>query len=558
MDTFDEHAPICSINSPTSLKAIESLGLEPFELQVKPLSNFRKNGEPESFAEQRFLFFEKRRQADLQAVRAAREKLMEEAKKKVTSRELVVKSTDLEEKQAKQEKIKGGYYRSMRQMLELHVQRHLQYQKANLKIELAAQRDAARKEAEAKQMKEKLEAKRIANELRRAKQTEQEEIDRQKISEAYQQKIEDAIKQKEAQDKAAKDATKAYMAQLEAAEQRRAQLEQIRVNQANEINEKRLRKDREEHERLRKLEARRLQQKQQSDEKKRRMEERARQVAADLARQLEEKREQAAQRDAEAQAVRAAFDAALSEKRQQQREQARQDEAARRVAIQKANDFLEQKRQDFLAKRDAAQAKYKEYEESVLAQQKEAKRQATENEKIKRQLAIENANKHLENKINMALKQRELQEERARKSLTLKEAQARQQERLQIIPSTLITHPNHPHNSTHTQALENELLMTERRDLAERINKQKAYQRRVADQQLHAAAVQAEAVKSERQRILTQTLAFKNDMLAQRQELMHKLETVLKTIRPDLVHEGTVEELSARLLPGEVNRGLRG
>jgi len=76
LENFDEHAPVCNINSPRSLEAIEACGLDPSQLLAKPLEHFSKKYGPELAANRAFKY-EKRRQECLADARSYRNALIQ-------------------------------------------------------------------------------------------------------------------------------------------------------------------------------------------------------------------------------------------------------------------------------------------------------------------------------------------------------------------------------------------------------------------------------------------------------------------------------------------------
>lgn len=298
LENFAEDRETCTINSPRSLQAIASLGLEPDDLLKKNLSTLRKHGEPDEYADHRFKFFESRRQEDLRNALQARERLIAEDQAQPKSRGLDsgnddaanALTTDLLEKQRKLERIQQGYYKNMRQMLEHGVARHLSYQKATQKLEEAAERDAKRKAEEARLLKEKAENKRKANEARRARQEQLEEEARRQALITYHENIEKATRAKAEADKAAKEAQKDFIESVKKTEAKKQELENIRRMQTEQIQERVRRKEAREVERQRKLERQRQIKKMRDDEKKRALRMRIAQQQSDLKRIEEEKK----------------------------------------------------------------------------------------------------------------------------------------------------------------------------------------------------------------------------------------------------------------------------
>ena len=81
--------------------------------------------------------------------------------------------------------------------------------------------------------------------------------------------------------------------------------------------------------------------------------------------------------------------------------------------------------------------------------------------------------------------------------------------------------------------LQDDLIMDGRKDLAKRHSRQQAYRRQVAYQKIQATTARAEAAKLERERLIAQTVMFKNNMLEQRANLKSKLDKALGAIHPD-------------------------
>mmetsp|Transcript_32485 Transcript_32485/g.63566 ORF Transcript_32485/g.63566 Transcript_32485/m.63566 type:complete len:587 (-) Transcript_32485:113-1873(-) len=543
LENFDEHARTCGSLTPRSVEACHAQGIEPDELLVKTVAWFKEvmtpvDAEIPKYAEKRFLHYEQNRQAKLRLVRQERNNIINASGGPAGTlqgdgflAQQAENDARLKAEEVNLQKMQDRQMKKLNNMLAFEVQKQQTMSKFQESIDRQKAKEEADRQEKARIAKEKeIQMRIVQEEKKRREAVEAAESHRmaQKAYAAAQRKLE--LLQEEQERKKKELQQKAQEREIKAVERRR-HLQAILAAQAEATRQRAEGMKAKEEERIAYMEEQRLLKKQQADQKaaaKNFMFQRAMQKNEEVLRQ---KREEFLVKESLAEERRQTFE--------RQREEEKNERA--RAAAQKEAEIERAKHQSWLKLEQRKQRAYEKEERAQVRRDERARLQAIEDEKkrmllaqkeVSRREAINNAQSILDQRVDDFLRKRANQ--------TAKQDQANMERAKKL----------------QEQKLQESLLQMDRQEHVTRMRRIKAYQK---SQLLKKIALDNERVRMMKGQFAV--LANKRaDMRAladsQQSVLMANFEKLKKSGKMKYIDADQCDVVKLGLLDGNFSRTL--
>ena len=451
LDSFNEQAAQCPINSPRSLAAMHRLGISAAELQYRPPSHrsFVEGVDSQTaelvqdYVQRRFEHFEHKRQAKIQALREERQAAIREemesgdgplashrsgssnGESRLVAQARDRASTAIEMEKEEIARMQQRLFTKLNNALAFEIRRAQTLDRAQSKVEYANHRAEAEKQHRADLQAEKeLQAQQAVSEQQR--RLAQEAEARRALNEqawADSQRLAAAKQEQERERRRLEKQAQADM--RDRAEEKRLHLESIQENQRQHARAKEAELARKEEERIRGVEEQRRQLAEFHAEQQRHLQTKLEHAGSRAAQLAEAKRRRFEEKEAAAEAKRREYEEDRAWEREQVRRRALDKEEHLRATQAQAEAILRSKAETTLAKEQAVAERLAQRQRDRALEEEERRSWLADREAARRKV-LESSVHRREERGNAILSKRAESDARSDQAMRKREAEIKQ------------------------------------------------------------------------------------------------------------------------------------